>query len=76
MKFLTDGDGFSVSAAHITAVRIKTNRNDGSFKNRREYPFVADVYVSGRGKPFSIYLTAGRASELSLFVKEDNGGGA
>jgi hypothetical protein len=50
--------------------------NDGSFKNNREYPFVADVHVSGREKLFTIYLTERQEAELPLFMKEREGGGA
>ncbi|MDR1626994.1 MAG: hypothetical protein LBT33_10695 [Spirochaetia bacterium] len=78
MKFLVDNEGFAVNTAQMTAVRIKTNKNDGSFKNNRDYPFVADVHVSGREKPFTVFLTQGQGAELSLFVKEREmeGGGA
>jgi hypothetical protein len=76
MKFLTDDDGFSINTAQITAVKIKTNKNDGTFKNSRKYPFVADVHVIGREKPFTIYLTEGRKTELSRFMKDREGGSA
>jgi hypothetical protein len=76
MKFLVDNDGFGINTAQITAVKIKTNKNDGSFKNNREYPFFADVYVSGREKPFAVYLTERQEAELSRFMKEREGGKA
>jgi hypothetical protein len=76
MKFLVDNDGLAINTAQITAVKIKTNKNDGSFKNNREYPFVADVHVSGREKPFTIYLTDRQEAELSRFMKEREGSGA
>ena len=74
MKFLVDNEGFAISTAQITAVKIKANKNDGSFKNKRDYPFVSDVHVAGREKPFTIYLTGRQEAELSLFVKEREGG--
>ena len=76
MKFLTDNDGFAINTAQITAVKIKTNANDGSFKNNRDYPFVADVHILYREKPFTIFLTKEQETELSLLFKEREGGGA
>jgi hypothetical protein len=75
MKFLTDDEGFAINAAQITAVRIKANKNDGTYKNNQDYPFVADVHVAGREKPFTIYLTEVQERELSQFVKDRGGGG-
>jgi hypothetical protein len=75
MKFLVDNDGFAISTAQITAVRIKANKNDGSFKNNRDYPVVADVHVSGREKPFTVYLDASQEADLALMMKGREGGG-
>jgi hypothetical protein len=33
------------------------NKNDGSFKNNRDFPVIADVHVAGREKPFTVFLT-------------------
>jgi hypothetical protein len=69
MKFLTDNEGLAINTAQITAVKIKANKNDGTFKNNRDYPFVADVHVSGKEKPFTIFLTERQESELSQFME-------
>ena len=69
MKFLTDDDGLAINTSLITAVRFKENKNDGSYKNSRKYPHVADVHVSGREKPFTIYLSDEQKDELSRFMK-------
>ena len=74
MKFLTDDDGLSINPAQITAVKFKTNKNDGSFKNKREYPVVADIHVAGREKPFVFFLTARQERELSRFVRDGEDG--
>ena len=71
MKFLTDDEGLVINVALITAVRFKANNNDGSYKNKTEYPHVADVHVSGKEKPFTIYLTGPQKAELSLFIKSE-----
>ena len=74
MKFLADDEGLAINIAQITAVKIKTNKNDGTYKNKRVYPFVADVFVVGREKPFTIYLTEARERELSRFMNgKENG---
>jgi hypothetical protein len=70
MKFLIDNEGIAINTALMTAVKIKQNKNDGSFKNNREYPFVADVHVSGREKPFTTYLTESQSKELTQFLKD------
>ena len=69
MKFLTDDEGLSVNTAQITAVRIKPNKNDGTFKHYREYPVVVDVHVLDREKPFTMYLSSKQEKELSKFMK-------
>ena len=74
MKFLTDDDGLAISIDRIIAIKIKENKNDGSFKNRKEYPFVADVHVEGREKPFTIYLSESQNQELSQFTQIKGGG--
>jgi hypothetical protein len=73
MNFLTDDDGFAINTAQITAVRIKANKNDGTFKHKKEYPFVAIVHVAGREKPFAVYLTKSHERELSRFVQNRSG---
>jgi hypothetical protein len=71
MKFLIDDEGLAINTALITAVKIKQNKNDGTFKNNRGYPFVADIHVSGgREKPFTVFLTEKQERELSQFVKD------
>ena len=74
MKFLTDDEGLAINVSQITAIKIKPNKNDGSYKNSRDYPFVADVHVSGKDKPFTIFLTGTQERELSQFVKERGSG--
>jgi hypothetical protein len=72
MKFLNDGEGLSINTALITAVKIKPNKFVETYKNREDYPYVADVHVSGREKPFTVYLTREKEQELSQFMKENN----
>jgi len=74
MKFLCDDEGLAINTAQITAVKIKQNKNDGTFKNGEEYPFVADVHVLYREKPFTIYLTREKERELSQFMKNKENG--
>ncbi len=69
MNFFYSGDGKAFNIDQIQAVNIKQNQNDGSFKHNREYPFVADVHVSGREKPFTVYLTGEKEAELSRLVQ-------
>jgi hypothetical protein len=69
--FLTDDDGLVINMSHITAVRFKKNKNDGSYKNQRDYQCVADVHVSGREKPFTIYITTKQKTELVQFMKNN-----
>jgi hypothetical protein len=56
MKFLVDNEGFAINTAQITAVRTKANKNDGSFKNNRDFPL-----------PFFLEK---QERELSQFVKD------
>jgi hypothetical protein len=74
MKFLYDEDGLAINMANITAIKIKPNKNDGSFKNNMSYPYVADVHVSGREKPFTVYLTREKEAEVSQFIKNKGNG--
>ena len=73
MKFLTDDEGLGINTSQILAVKIKSNKNDGTYKNYRDYPHVADVHVIGREKPFTIYLTESQERELSLFMRDKEG---
>ena len=68
MKFLTDDDGFSINPAHITAVR-PVKENTGSYKNNKEYPYVVDIHVTNREKPFTVYLNESQKEELARLVQ-------
>ena len=70
MKYLIDDDGLAINTAQITAVRFKPNKNDGSYKNNREYPFIADIFVLDREKPFTVFFTEAQERELSRFMKD------
>ena len=75
MNFLFDDeDELCINPAQITAVKFKRNKNDGSFKNSRDYPFVADVHVAGREKPFTVFLTHEKKQELAQFLKNREDG--
>ena len=75
MNFIFDDeDELFISPVQITAVKFKRNKNDGSFKNREEYPFVADVHVVGREKPFTVFLTREKKQELVQFLKDREDG--
>ena len=69
MKFLTDDEGLAINIAMIAAVKIKQNNHDGTFKNKLDYPVVADVHVLNREKPFTVYLTSRQKAELTGFLQ-------
>ena len=69
MKYFTDNSGLFINTALIIAVKMKPNKNDGTFNSREEYPFVADVHVKGREKPFTIYLTHEKEREISQYMR-------
>jgi hypothetical protein len=68
-------DELMVNFDHVTAIRIRPNKNDGSFRNKNDCPFVAELY-NGGGKPFTAHLTEKMAYELNRLVAatEWNGG--
>jgi hypothetical protein len=68
-------DELMINFDRVTAIRLRQNKNDGSFRNKKDYPYVAELYNSD-GKPFIVHLTAKMASEFSRLIasKELDGG--
>jgi len=69
-----DDDELFINPVQMTVVKFKRNKNDGTFKNKDAYPFVADVHVAGREKPFTVYLTHEKKQELAQFMENRESG--
>jgi hypothetical protein len=68
-------DELMVNLDRVSAVRLRQNKNDGSYRNQEEFPYVADLFTGG-GKPFTVHLTSKMAHELNRLIAatELNGG--
>jgi hypothetical protein len=68
-------DELMVNLDRVTAIRIRQNKNDGSFRNKDDYPYAVELY-NGGDKPFTVHLTAKMAYELNqrIAATELNGG--
>jgi hypothetical protein len=68
-------DELMVNFDRVTAIRLRQNKNDGSFRNKDDYPYVVEL-DSGGGKPFTAHLTAKMAEEFNRLIapKNLNGG--
>jgi hypothetical protein len=68
-------DELMVNLDRVSAVRLRKNKNDGSYRNQGEFPYVADVYA-GAGKAFTVHLTSKMVHELNRLIEatELNGG--
>jgi hypothetical protein len=75
MKFVKF-DELMVNLDRVSAVRLRQNKNDGSYRNQEEFPYVADLFAEG-DKPFTVHLTSKMAHELNRLIAatELNGGG-
>jgi hypothetical protein len=75
MKFIKF-DGLAINFDHVAAVRLRRNKNDGSFHNKDVYPYVADVFTAGNRTPFTVYLAGKTADELKRMtgIEERDGG--
>ncbi|MDR1073783.1 MAG: hypothetical protein LBL45_08935 [Treponema sp.] len=69
-------DELMVNLDRVSAVRIRQNKNDGSYRNQNEFPYVADFFAGGE-KPLTVHLTSKMANELNRLIAatELNGGG-
>ena len=67
MNFVRFGE-LTINFDRVTAIRFWQNKNDGSYRNKDDYPVSADIFVSGSGKPFIIHLTNQMADELKRLV--------
>ncbi|MDR1220435.1 MAG: hypothetical protein LBK73_12610 [Treponema sp.] len=69
-------DELMVNLDRVSAVRLRQNKNDGSYRNQEEFPYAADLFA-GCGKPFTVHLTSKMAHELNRLIAatELNGGG-
>jgi hypothetical protein len=60
----------------VSAIRLRQNKNDGSFRNKDDYPYVADLFTGGNGKPFTIHLTTKMTDAFKrLVASQDLSGG-
>jgi hypothetical protein len=68
-------DELMVNLDRVSAVRLRQNKNDGSYRNQEDFPYVADLFTGG-GKPFTVHLTSKMAHELNRLIAatELNGG--
>jgi hypothetical protein len=66
MKFVKF-DELMVNLDRVSAVRLRKNKNDGSFRNQAEFPYVADLFTGG-SKPFTVHLTSKMAQELTRLI--------
>jgi hypothetical protein len=66
MKFVKF-DELMVNLDRVSAVRIRQNKNDGSYRNQAEFPYVVDLFTGG-DKPFTVHLTSKRAHELNRLI--------
>jgi hypothetical protein len=66
-------DDLMVNLERVTAVKIRRNTNDGSFRNKKDYPYAAELY--GGGKPFTVHLTEKMMEEFNrqIVPKDLNG---
>jgi hypothetical protein len=51
----------------VSAVRIRQNKNDGSYWNQEKFPYVIDLFAGG-DKPFTVHLTSEMAHELNRLI--------
>jgi hypothetical protein len=61
-------DELMVNFDRVSAIRLRQNKNDGSFRNKDEYPYVVDLFVGENGKPFTFHLTAKMADAFKRLV--------
>ncbi|MDR1218673.1 MAG: hypothetical protein LBK73_03575 [Treponema sp.] len=68
-------DELMVNLDRVSAIRLRQNKNDGSYRNQEEFPYIADLFAGG-DKPFTVHLTSKMANELNRFIAatELNGG--
>jgi hypothetical protein len=64
MTFIQFDEELAINIDRVCAVKIRRNRNDGSYRNNADYPFIADIFVAGHGKPFTVHLTEYRVKAL------------
>ena len=68
-------DELTINFDCVTAIRLRQNKNGGSYRNKDDYPVVADIFVSGSGKPFTIHLTNKMADEFNRHISAKPLGG-
>jgi|LSQA01.1.fsa_nt_gi hypothetical protein len=64
MTFIQFDEELTINLERVCAVKIRPNRYDGSYRNNADYPFIADIFVAGHGKPFTVHLSEYRAKAL------------
>ncbi|MDR1893022.1 MAG: hypothetical protein LBQ48_08455 [Oscillospiraceae bacterium] len=60
-------DELTVNLDRVAAYRLRQNKNDGSFRNKEDYPYVAELYGGGE-KPFTIHLTEKMMAEFKQLI--------
>jgi hypothetical protein len=61
-------DELTVNFDQVAAIRLRRNKNDGSFHNKDVYPYVAEIFTAGNRTPFIVHLTGKTADELRRMI--------